>query len=125
MTAFNNSDGDSEVRVFNHGGVDRTYFYHGSSESGSRQPLVAVLHDYDEDAEGMIDITRFNELADENGFSVVYPQGTYDGEGKAGFNVGGATDQDVDDGKSLLVFSPLFFLYLSPCLAIASAKNIF
>lgn len=46
-------------------------------EAMQKRPLILVLHGGGGKAEGMIKLThnRFNELADQNGFFVVYPQG--------------------------------------------------
>ncbi len=67
-------------RSFSHDGLERKYLiYSGSltpAHSGKR-PLLFVLHGGGGTNRGMIRLTngRFNELADRDGFFVVYPQG--------------------------------------------------
>ena len=77
----------------------REYYYYEPSTAPDNCPLVFVFHGYTGDAEGMINFTGFNALADEHGFAVCYPQGTEDGSGNQFFNVGYAFHQSesVDD----------------------------
>jgi polyhydroxybutyrate depolymerase len=62
-----------------HDGYRREYILHLplNHEKLARPPLVLALHGGGGTAKGMIRLTkgRFNELADEYGFLVVYPQG--------------------------------------------------
>lgn len=62
-----------------HGGYTRDYIIHlpEDHENLSNMPLILALHGGAGTAKGMIGLTkgRFNELADEHGFLVVYPQG--------------------------------------------------
>jgi polyhydroxybutyrate depolymerase len=51
-------------------------------------PLIVVMHGYTGTAEGIMKYSRMNDLADENGFVVVYPQGTVDSQENTFFNVG-------------------------------------
>lgn len=66
--------------TLHYGGFDRQYLLYVprtiADRSGPR-PLVLVLHGGGGTARGMVRLTygRFNELADEHGFYVVYPQG--------------------------------------------------
>ena len=77
----------------------REYYYYQPSDAPDNCPLVFVFHGYTGDAEGMVQWSGFNELADEYGFAVCYPQGTLDASGEAFFNVGYAFHQNesVDD----------------------------
>ncbi len=58
-------------------------------------PLVVVMHGYTGTAEGIEAYSGMNELADQHGFAVAYPQGTIDQEGFPFFNVGYAFHPDV------------------------------
>jgi polyhydroxybutyrate depolymerase len=66
--------------AFSHDGLQRQYLLYSpslkSNRSGKR-PLVFVLHGGGGTNTGMVRLTkkRFNELADRDGFFVVYPQG--------------------------------------------------
>ncbi len=59
-------------------GHERTYFLHlpPSHDRGEPLPLVMVFHGGGGKAQNAIRTTNFNELADEEGFIVVYPNGT-------------------------------------------------
>jgi len=67
-------------RSFSHDGLERKYLIYSpplkSADSGKR-PLLFVLHGGGGTHRGMVRLTkrRFNELADRDGFFVVYPQG--------------------------------------------------
>lgn len=59
------------------GGQDRLYYVHLPPQYTPRQrwPLVLMFHGFRETAEDARTITRFDALADAEGFIVVYPQG--------------------------------------------------
>ena len=54
----------------------REYIYYAPEGMADNAPLVFVLHGYFGTAEGMYDISGFRELADQEGFGVVWPQGS-------------------------------------------------
>jgi polyhydroxybutyrate depolymerase len=58
-------------------GRTRTYRVHvpGSQTPGAKAPLVLVFHGGGGDASGMERLSRFDALADREGFLVVYPEG--------------------------------------------------
>ncbi len=60
------------------GGSERTYIVHvpPAYDGGQLQPLVVVYHGFASSAQAIADYTRFNALADAEGFVVVYPNGT-------------------------------------------------
>lgn len=66
----------------------REYYYYQPSTAPDNGPLVFVFHGYSGSAEGMIQWSGFNDLADEFGFAVCYPQGTVDSFGEQFWNVG-------------------------------------
>jgi polyhydroxybutyrate depolymerase len=59
------------------GGLQRTYNVHISDayDKNKPTPLVIVLHGGGGNGQGMIKLTGFNAVADENNFIVVYPDG--------------------------------------------------
>ncbi len=61
----------------NHRGKLRTYeLYTPSSYNANRpMPLVMVFHGHDGTGASIAEVTRFNELAEQKGFIVVYPDG--------------------------------------------------
>ena len=71
-------------------GLTRQYYLHLPNELGSVDgyPLVFVLHGYSGNANGMIGYSQMNQVANDNGFAVVYPNGTFDQGGNRFWNVG-------------------------------------
>ena len=73
------------------------YYHPGSAPPNC--PLVFVCHGYTGTAQGIMNYSEFNQLADEYGFAVCYPQGIEDGGGNTFFNVGYdfQNNETVDD----------------------------
>ena len=78
----------SEERTFFHQGLERTYHLYLPENLTISAPLVVVMHGYTSSAKNIMSYSKMNEVADREGFAVVYPQGTIDSEGNAFFNVG-------------------------------------
>jgi polyhydroxybutyrate depolymerase len=59
------------------GGVSRSYIYYTPSSWNPSQnvPLLIVLHGLTQTGAGLMDITQFNQIAEQNGFIVAYPDG--------------------------------------------------
>ena len=78
---------------------NREYIYYHASSAPPNCPLVLVFHGYSGTAQGIMDYSEFNTLAEEFGFAVCYPQGTLDGSNTTFFNVGYdfQNNQTVDD----------------------------
>jgi polyhydroxybutyrate depolymerase len=78
---------------------NREYIYYHASTAPLNCPLVLVCHGYSGTAQGIMDYSQFNALAEEFGFAVCYPQGTLDGSNTTFFNVGYdfQNNQTVDD----------------------------
>ena len=78
---------------------NRDYIYYHASSAPPNCPLVLVFHGYSGTAQGIMDYSKFNTLAEEFGFAVCYPQGTLDGSNTTFFNVGYdfQDNQTVDD----------------------------
>jgi len=74
--------------AFEHDGMEREYLYYAPSDLAEDAPLVVVLHGFTSSAENIMSYTGFNNLADENNFAVVYPQGTTDEKSNTFWNVG-------------------------------------
>ncbi len=77
-----------ETFIFNYDGLEREYLLHTPNNIANNAPLVFVLHGYTGSAQGIMDYSGMNEVADENGFAVCYPQGTTDQFNNTFFNVG-------------------------------------
>ena len=60
----------------------REYIYYAPANLEEGAPLVFVLHGYFGTAEGMYAFSGFRELAEAEGFGVVWPQGLPDGQGQ-------------------------------------------
>lgn len=92
--------GDSEVRFsFMHDEIEREYLFYAPPNLPQDASLVMVFHGFTSKAETIQDYTGYNELADQYGFAVAYPQGTLDREGRTFWNVGYDfhADSSVDD----------------------------
>ncbi len=70
------------------GGLQREYIYYHPGTAPPNCPLVYVCHGYGGSAQDIMDYSEFNDLADEFGFAVCYPQGIEDGGGDTFWNVG-------------------------------------
>ena len=82
--------------VVNGVSTTREYIYYHPEDMQAGAPLVFVLHGYFGTAASMYDFSGFKELADQEGFGVVWPQGLPDGAGNnhwnANFDWGSETD---------------------------------
>ena len=85
--------------IFIHDNLQRQYRVHIPENLPSNAPLVIVMHGYTSSAEVIEGYSKMNDIADENGFVVAYPQGTKDGWGNHFFHVGYDFHQstEVDD----------------------------
>ena len=81
------------------GGISRDYIYYHASTAAANCPLVMVFHGYGGNAEGIMNYSEFNVLAEEFGFAVCYPQGTEDFDNNTFWNVGYdfQTNETVND----------------------------
>ena len=77
-----------ETLSFNFGGLEREYLLYIPENLPGNAPLVFVLHGYTGSAQGIMSYSEMNEVAEENGFAVCYPQGTTDQYDNSFFNVG-------------------------------------
>jgi len=77
-----------------HQELERSYFLHVPEGLEENAPLVVVIHGYTGSAKVIMEYSKMNDLADENGFVVFYPQGTIDRRENAFFNVGYSFHED-------------------------------
>lgn len=81
--------------TFQHNGLQRQYVYYQPAELNEYRPLLVVLHGFTSDEEKIMDYSKFNELADLNGFGVLYPQGSLDNDSNTYWNVGYSFHKDI------------------------------
>ena len=84
----NKKNSEISMEKFNYNGLDREYIYYAPDLLEEDAPLVVVLHGFTSNAENIMSYSDFNELADENNFAVVYPQGSIDKDSNTFWNVG-------------------------------------
>jgi polyhydroxybutyrate depolymerase len=87
-------------------GFNREYIYYHPRTAPEQCPLIFAFHGYTGTAQGIMEYSAFNQLADEFGFAVCYPQGIEDSFGNTFFNVGydfqnGETVDDVNYVQNL------------------------
>jgi polyhydroxybutyrate depolymerase len=72
------SPGEDAMLTLNFGGIERSYILHIPSlyDASKPTPLMLSFHGGGGNAENQLRLTDDNELADEQGFIVVYPNGT-------------------------------------------------
>lgn len=69
-------NGDNYGELYDQGKLRTYYFYTPKSYNPDRpMPLVLVFHGDDGSGRSISNVTHFNELADQKGFIVVYPDG--------------------------------------------------
>ena len=80
---------------FIHDGEERNFIYYvpNSWNSTSEYPLLIVLHGLTQTGNGIMNITGFNEIAEDNNFVVCYPDGL-NNSWNADMN---SLNSDVDD----------------------------
>lgn len=66
-----------EHRKLAHDGVEREYFVHVPDNATGPLPVVFAIHGYSSTATGFQAAHDLNHHADQNGYMVVYPQGTH------------------------------------------------
>ena len=89
----------AEDRTIIHEGVEREYLVHIPDNLTEDSPIVFVIHGFTGSAKQIMEYSGMNEVADREGFMVIYPQGTTDSEGNTFFNVGYEFHKDstIDD----------------------------
>ena len=89
----------SKEKVVTSDTLERTYWLYRPQAAKQKPALVVVMHGYSDNAETIAAYSGMNELADEHGFLVAYPQGSIDSRDNAFFNVGYQfhADSKIDD----------------------------
>ncbi len=90
---------DSGYYQCDYNGIERKYMLYVPEGTGENAPLLFMLHGYAGSAKGFMENTGMNNLADQYGFAVVYPQGIRDPANTTGgacWN-SGLTDSGNDD----------------------------
>ncbi len=77
-----------QLNTFTINGQARQYYLYTPDSLNLGVPLVIVLHGYSGSAVSIMNYTGMNQIADNNGFVVCYPQGLIDDWGNAFWNVG-------------------------------------
>ena len=88
-----------ELYQFSHGGLNREYYLYVPDSLVVDAPLLFVFHGYSGSASGIMNYSGLNQIADDNGFVVCYPQGLIDDWDYSFWNVGydWHVDETVDD----------------------------
>ena len=99
-----------EYGTLNEGGYERDYIFYRPASALPYCPLVYVCHGYSGSAQGIMNYSGFNALADQFGFAVCYPQGIDDSFGNAFWNVGYdfQNNETVDDVAYLNTLTDYF-----------------
>ena len=92
---------------FNHDGTSREYIFYSPNNIGVNAPLVFVAHGYSGSAQDIMNYSGMNAIADQNGFAICYPQGTFDSWGNRFWNVGYdfTTTSTIDDVDFIISLS--------------------
>ena len=93
----------NEYSSFDYNGTERKYIFYLPEKLKENAPLVFVLHGYTSNALEMVSYTNMNQVADEHGFAVVYPQGLVRNE-ETHWNAD-LTFSDVDDTGFLVALA--------------------
>ena len=88
-----------ELHQFSHDGLSREYYLYIPDSLVADAPLLFVFHGYSGSASGIMNYSGLNQIADDNGFAVCYPQGLIDDWDYSFWNVGydWHVDETVDD----------------------------
>lgn len=81
---------------FIHNGINRSFVYYTPSSWSPTEslPVLFVLHGITQNGEGLMDITGFNDIAEENNFIVCYPNGI-NGAWNADMNISVSQADDI------------------------------
>lgn len=87
---------------FQHNGINRTFtvFRPSGVPAGAKLPLLISLHGFTQNGQQMMNYSQFNNLATEQGFMVVYPNGI-----NTSWNVGQSGNSGADDVGFLLALT--------------------
>jgi polyhydroxybutyrate depolymerase len=91
--------GTSATQTLTSGGLARTYILHvpAGYQPDKSLPLVLDFHGHTSTDSAQEGYSQFSPLADQQGFLVVYPQGTIGPDHQTGWGTYGASDPKVND----------------------------
>jgi len=89
--------GQYEYHQFSHDNLEREYYIYIPDSITIDAPLLFVLHGYGSDANSIMNSSQFNDIADEYGFIVCYPQGTEDNWNSRQWFSGWYSNDPIDD----------------------------
>src|SRR6056297_2309809 len=93
-----------ELRSINHEGIERTFIHYTPSNyhPDSSYSLLFALHGFTQNADAIMDYSKFNLLAEENNFIAVYPNGVNNSWNTQSGFPGGSTANDVGFIETLI-----------------------
>jgi polyhydroxybutyrate depolymerase len=80
---------------FVHDAISREYLLYMPHQLADNAPLIVILHGYSSSAEKIMSYSGMNQLAEDFGFALVYPQGTFDADSNRFWNVGYSFHQEI------------------------------
>lgn len=113
---------ENGINTFLHDDLERRFRIHIPDDLQEGAPLVIVMHGYSSSARTIESYAGMNDLADEHGFVVVYPQGTKDDWGNNFFHVGYEFHESKDVDDIAYLHALIDYLQLSLSL---SQSNVF
>jgi len=95
-----------EERVIMHQGTERSFIHYTPTDyqPDSTYPLVLILHGFTQNANQIMDYSAFNDLAEDEDFIAVYPNGVNNAWNTQSGFPGGSTAPDVDFLADLIDF---------------------
>ena len=60
----------------NYGGINRKYIIYKPKSYTENSPLLFMLHGFGSNMNNILAYSKMNDVADQNGFMICYPQGT-------------------------------------------------
>tara|TARA_B100000427_G_C15511506_1_gene596413 strand:+ start:222 stop:1145 length:924 start_codon:yes stop_codon:yes gene_type:complete len=91
--------GQIDERIVVHKDLERSFLIYIPHNLKENPALIVAIHGYTSSAKTLMDYSSINDIADREGFLVVYPQGTKDSRNNNFFNVGYEfhSDSNIDD----------------------------
>lgn len=100
ISGFSLSRASDSIQSFEIDGRSRSYYIYLPENLPEYAPLVFVIHGYGGSADGIREYSRFDSLAQKNGFAVCYPQAVMGADTLRSWNAG-YSNPEVDDEKFL------------------------
>jgi len=70
----------------NYGGINRRYIIYKPKSYTENSPLLFMLHGFGSNMNNILAYSKMNDVADQNGFMICYPQGSMLATGQAHWN---------------------------------------